>query len=73
MPRRVRCIDNRAYLSAGPDGLLRPPQPDEFLSVSLTVGKVYEVLGEEHGMYRLVDNTGDDYLFPMEMFESVDD
>jgi hypothetical protein len=70
---RVRCIDNRAILSAGPDGLLRPPEPGEFLSISLTVGKIYEVLAEEDDMYQLVDDTGDDYLFPKEMFAVVDE
>ena len=68
---RVRCIHNRAFLSAGPDGRLRPPQPGEFLNVSLTVGRIYTVIAEEGEMYRLIDNTGDDYLFPKAMFEIV--
>ncbi len=39
--------------------------------VSLTNGKEYEVIAIEHEHYRIVDNTGEDYLFPPEEFEIV--
>lgn len=36
---------------------------------SLQKGKVYNVLSVEKGFYRIVDETGEDYLFPPGMFE----
>lgn len=36
-------------------------------------GKEYEVLGEEDGFYRIVDETGEDYLYTLnDDFEIVD-
>ena len=40
--------------------------------ISLTVGKIYEVISIESGWYRIVDNTEEDYLFPPEYFEIVE-
>lgn len=40
--------------------------------VSLTNGKVYEVLSIERGWYRIVDDTEEDYLFSPEEFEIVE-
>jgi hypothetical protein len=44
--------------------------------VSLDVEKVYPVLpdaqGEAHGMLRVVDETGEDYLYPIGLFRIVD-
>lgn len=37
--------------------------------VSLTNGKEYEVIAIEENYYRIVDNTGEDYLFSPEEFE----
>lgn len=37
--------------------------------ISLTNGKEYEVIGIENGWYRIVDDTGDDYLYSPETFE----
>lgn len=39
----------------------------------LTHDKVYNVLSIERGWYRLVDDSGDDYLYPPEKFEIVED
>ena len=39
----------------------------------LTHDKVYTVLSVERGWYRLVDDSGDDYLYPPEKFEIVED
>ena len=70
-PFKVVCIDDHAYLGVieNDDGSfsLCGPDPEERL-ISLTIGKVYEVIAVEEGMYRLVDDFGDDYLFPMDMF-----
>lgn len=35
----------------------------------LTNGKIYEVLEVERGYYRIVDDSGDDYLYPPQYFE----
>lgn len=41
-------------------------------NVSLTNGKVYEVLSVEMGSYRIVDDTGEDYLFTSDDFEIIE-
>ena len=40
---------------------------------SLTNGKVYEVIAVEDGIYRIIDDTEEDYLFDPEEFEIVED
>ena len=42
------------------------------ISLVLTKNKVYEVLSTEKGWYRIVDDSGEDYLYPPEQFEVVD-
>lgn len=39
----------------------------------LANGKVYEVLSVERDWYRIVDDSGEDYLYPPELFELVND
>ena len=34
--------------------------------------KVYDVISVEKGWYRIVDESGEDYLYPPECFEIVD-
>lgn len=55
--RFVMCIDNKAY------------------PVSLTLHKVYKVIpdarGEKFGDVRVVDDSGEDYLFPERFFVTV--
>ncbi len=43
--------------------------------LGLREGKTYEILGEDmHGtMYDVVDETGDNYLYPAEDFEIVEE
>ena len=36
-------------------------------------GKVYQALGTEEDMYRVIDETGEDYLYDPECFEIVED
>lgn len=43
----------------------------EFLS--LTHGKVYRVVSIEKGWCRIIDDSGEDYLYPPEHFDVVDD
>lgn len=40
---------------------------------SLTNGKIYEVLAIEDTLYRIVDDTEEDYLFYPEEFEIVEE
>ena len=40
--------------------------------VSLTNSKIYEVLAIERGLYRIVDDIEEDYLFYPEEFEIVE-
>ena len=40
--------------------------------VSLTNDKVYDVLSMEEGWYRIIDDTGENYLFSPEEFEIVE-
>ena len=45
-------------------------------ALSITPGQYYRVLpdkAEAHGMLRVIDNTGEDYLYPVTDFEDVDD
>ena len=39
--------------------------------LSLTNGQVYEVIAIEKNLYRIVDDSGEDYLYPPEIFELV--
>ncbi len=66
----VKCIKNKAYL-----GFKDAAPPDEEL-IDLTVGHVYKALPEsnasESGTMRIIDNSGEDYLYPAAYFEQVD-
>lgn len=39
----------------------------------LTKGKVYEVLSVEQEWYRVIDESGEDYLYPPDGFEIVEE
>lgn len=39
--------------------------------MELIKGKIYECLSIEKGWYRIVDESGEDYLYPPEEFEVV--
>lgn len=41
--------------------------------LELTNGKIYPVLSVEKGWYRVVDDTGEDYLYPSDVFEVVNE
>ena len=41
-------------------------------SVSLTNNKEYEVISTENGWIRLIDDTGEDYLFSPDQFEIIE-
>lgn len=38
----------------------------------LTNNKIYDVLSVERGYYRIVDDSGEDYLYPPKYFEIVE-
>ena len=46
----------------------------EFSADDLTLGRLYEVLApaDSHGMLRVIDDSGEDYLYPATLFESVE-
>ena len=39
--------------------------------LDLVHGKIYDVISIEDGFYRIIDEEGEDYLYPAEMFEIV--
>jgi hypothetical protein len=71
-PFQVKCINDCEYLEEGQDGHLHiVPFPTKGKLIALTRGTLYKVLSIENGFYRIVDDTGSDYLFPAHMFEKV--
>ncbi len=44
-----------------------------YLGTAFDAGKVYEVLSVEKGWYRIMTELDEDYLFPPECFEIVED
>ena len=42
--------------------------------MDLIPGKVYDVIKvEKHGWYRIIDASGEDYMYPPELFEIVEE
>ena len=39
----------------------------------LTNNKIYDVISIERGWYRIRDDSGDDYLYPPDMFEIIEE
>lgn len=46
----------------------------DFSTNDLTLGRLYEVLepADSHGMIRIIDDSGEDYLYPVSLFEAVE-
>ncbi|MDP2880801.1 MAG: hypothetical protein Q8N89_04370 [Azonexus sp.] len=46
----------------------------EFSADDLTLGRLYEVLSPEdtQGMVRVIDDSGEDYLYPASLFDAVE-
>ena len=42
-------------------------------SFMLTNGKIYDVISIEKDWYRIVDDSGEDYLYPPDKFEIVEE
>jgi hypothetical protein len=49
---------------------------NEGYPASLVVRRIYQIVSDskaaEHGLLRVRDETGEDYLFPQELFEPID-
>jgi len=66
----VRCINNKAYVRL----------PDEAVDgalADLTIGAVYKILPtsqheQDTGVIRIIDNSGEDYLYPVSYFQPLD-
>jgi len=45
----------------------------DFSTDDLTIGRLYEVIGDidSHGMLRIIDDSGEDYLYPEKLFEQL--
>jgi len=58
--RFVVCIDNTEL--------------GDFSADDLTIGRLYEVVDDVdmYGTLRIIDNSGEDYLYPTTLFEPVD-
>lgn len=41
--------------------------------LSVLKGKIYECLGQEFDRYRIIDESDEDYLYPVEDFEIVEE
>jgi hypothetical protein len=56
----VVCMDNNAL--------------GDFSTDDLTLGRLYEVIGDvdAHEMLRIIDDSGEDYLYPAKLFEQVE-
>ena len=46
----------------------------EFSTDDLTLGRLYEVLSpaDSHGMLKIIDDSGEDFLYPESLFETVE-
>jgi hypothetical protein len=46
----------------------------DFSSDDLTIGRLYEIIENQdaHGMLRIIDDSGEDYLYPADCFEAVE-
>jgi len=45
----------------------------DFSTEDLTIGRLYEVVGDidSHGMLRIIDDSGEDYIYPAKLFEQL--
>lgn len=41
-------------------------------SATFINGKIYDVLSVEEGWYRIIDETGEDYLYPADKFKIIE-
>jgi hypothetical protein len=65
---KVRCISNKFQLVEDETGHVTPTTSQN-TTVWLDIGKAYEIISIERGWYRIIDESGEDYLYPPELFE----
>lgn len=63
---RIICIRKRSLL------LLKIKHIGEADFLVLTHNKIYDVMSIEKEWYRIIDDSGEDYLYPPELFEIVE-
>lgn len=63
---RIICIRKRNLL------LLKIKYIGENDFLVLTHNKIYDVISIEKDWYRIIDDSGEDYLYPPELFEIVE-
>lgn len=66
----VRCVNNKAYVRL-------PDEAVDGLLADLTLDAVYKVLPtlppeRDAGLLRIIDNSGEDYLYPADYFQPLD-
>jgi hypothetical protein len=66
----VRCINNKTYVRL-------PDEAGNGALADLTIGAVYKVLPtpqheRDTGLIRIIDNSGEDYLYPASYFQPLD-
>lgn len=79
-PFRVICIDDHTFLFQSRTAMLvfnermaaGQEKPGDRCG-DLTIGKFYEVTEIDGGMYRVIDDSGEDYLYPASKFRRVSD
>ena len=67
---RVICINTQFSTQEKPDGFLHVTNDSQCLSIR--IGQVYEVLSIEHDWFRIIDASGEDYLYPQELFKALE-
>lgn len=67
-PLRADCAGWVLFTGDAAGGIIEVGESDS----SLTNGIIYDVISVEKGSYRIVDNTGEDYLFDENEFEIIE-
>ncbi len=67
---KVRCMNK--------DTISQPDDSSEWITYGqeegeITIGESYEVISIENGSYRIIDDSGEDYVYPSNMFEFVEE
>lgn len=46
----------------------------DFSADDLTIGRLYEMISpvDNHGMIRIIDDSGEDYLYPANLFDEIE-
>jgi hypothetical protein len=68
--RTIKTLDRLSMKKRG--GWMKVKYKGETSFLIATKGKIYNVLSVEKGWYRIVDDSGADYLYPPEMFDIVE-